>query len=156
VFRRFELADSAHRAIQNSSHCNSSSHTSVYFFYVDPKTIHQTSASATAVVSDRSAIPRVRSTRNQFVCQPTSKKLPLLATNKTRVLVVLATHTDIKSSPWNRYLFSYINQYFYFAVIYAMFGGTSRLCKHLQCNMLIKINSVILEVLCDQITVHST
>ena len=80
---------------------------------------------------------------------------PLLVTNKTRVLDIMATSVDIKSSPWNRYLFSYINQHFYFAVIYAMFGGTSRLCKHLQYNMLIKINSVILEVLRDQIIVNS-
>jgi hypothetical protein len=79
----------------------------------------------------------------------------LLATNKTRVLDILATHTDIKSSTWNRYLFSYINQYFYLAVIHAMFGGKSRLCKHLQYIMLIKINSVIFEVLRDQITVST-
>jgi hypothetical protein len=114
------------------------------FFYVDPKTIHHKPASATAAVSDRPAIPRVRNTTNQFVPQqPTSKQRSLLATNKTGVLDILATHTDIKSSTWNRYLFSYVNQYFYLAVIYAMFGGKSRLCKHLQYNMLIKINSVI-------------
>jgi len=89
------------------------------------------------------AIPRVRNTRNQFVRQPTSKQHPLLATNKTGVIDILATHTDIKSSTWNRYLSSYINQYFYLVVIYAMFGGKSRLYKHLQYNMLININSVI-------------
>lgn len=41
------------------------------FFYFDQKTIQQKPASATAAVSDRPAIPRVRNNRNQFVCQPT-------------------------------------------------------------------------------------